>query len=243
MLANSGKGQHIHFILDNDPYSAHYEPSFTKDLEPGNHLLVAFLSRSYHESVKNDNSFVAKKLTVGDAQDDELANLDLTKPHLIYSRPKGTYSGEGTDKVMLDFFLLNTDLSADGNKVRATDDFKITAQVKKQIKAITDPTLSLDVETITDKLRSIMQCDKDSCEKRNMKRCSQQQLLSKKKQKEDRCIFDDELKSKTDPHQLRQEVEITPQSSSSMKLILKEEIEVFNRFLQREKRIWNYQRR
>jgi hypothetical protein len=125
----------------------------------------------------------------------------------------------------------------------ATDDFKITAQVKKQIKAITDPTLSLDVETITDKLRSIMQCDKDSCEKRNMKRCSQQQLLSKKKQKEDRCIFDDELKSKTDPHQLRQEVEITPQSSSSMKLILKEEIEVFNRFLQREKRIWNYQRR
>ncbi|WP_304035299.1 hypothetical protein [Mesonia mobilis] len=120
MLANSGKGQHIHFILDNDPYSAHYEPSFTKDLEPGNHLLVAFLSRSYHESVKNDNSFVVKKLTVGDAQDDELANLDLTKPHLIYSRPKGTYSGEGTDKVMLDFFLLNTDLSADGNKVRAT---------------------------------------------------------------------------------------------------------------------------
>ena len=120
MLANSDKGQHIHLIIDNDPYSAHYEPDFTKDLEPGKHLMVAFLSRSYHESVKNANSFVAKKLTVGESGSNKLENLDLTKPHLIYSRPKGTYSGKGTDKVLLDFFLLNTDLSANGNKVRAT---------------------------------------------------------------------------------------------------------------------------
>ena len=120
MLANSAKGQHIHFIVDNDPYSAHYEPNFTKDLEPGNHVLVAFLSRSYHEAVKNKNSFVVKKLTVGEAKDDELGNIDISKPQLIYSRPKGTYSGKDTEKVMLDFFLLNTDLSPDGNKVRAT---------------------------------------------------------------------------------------------------------------------------
>jgi len=92
-----------------------------------------------------------------------------------------------------------------------TNDFKITTQVKKQIKAITQCDPTLDVETMTDKLRSIIQCDEDSCSKRNMKRCSQQQLLSKKKQKEYRCIFDDELKSKNDLHQLRQEVEITPQ--------------------------------
>ena len=32
-LANSGKGQHIHFILDNGPYSAHYGPSFEKELK------------------------------------------------------------------------------------------------------------------------------------------------------------------------------------------------------------------
>ncbi|MBW2961429.1 hypothetical protein [Mesonia aestuariivivens] len=120
MMANSGKGQHIHFIMDNDPYSAHYEPNFNKDIEPGNHLLVAFLSRSYHESVKNANSFVVKKLTIGDAKDDELGNVDITKPHMIYSRPKGTYTGKDTEKVMLDFFLLNTDLSASGNKVKAT---------------------------------------------------------------------------------------------------------------------------
>ena len=38
---------------------------------------------------------------------------------VFYSRPKGTYKGEDTKKVMLDFYLVNTDLT-DGNQVRAT---------------------------------------------------------------------------------------------------------------------------
>ena len=28
-LANSAKGQHIHFIINNDPYSAHYNSNFS----------------------------------------------------------------------------------------------------------------------------------------------------------------------------------------------------------------------
>lgn len=87
MLANSGKGQHIHFILNNAPYSAHYEPEFQKELPDGVHHLVAFLSRSYHESVKNPNSVVVRKLEVGEDPTD--ANgLDMEAPTLIYSRPK-----------------------------------------------------------------------------------------------------------------------------------------------------------
>ena len=30
-LANSAKGQHIHFIVNNDPYSAHYNQKFSKN--------------------------------------------------------------------------------------------------------------------------------------------------------------------------------------------------------------------
>ena len=30
-LANSGKGQHIHFIVNNGPYSAHYSDNFKKN--------------------------------------------------------------------------------------------------------------------------------------------------------------------------------------------------------------------
>ena len=118
-IANSGKGQHIHFILNNDPYSAHYEPEFTKDLPEGKHVLLAFLSRSYHEAVKNDSSYVLKELIVGTPPEDE-PQFDAMAQHLFYSRPKGTYSGKDTEKLMLDFFLFNTEISPDGNKVKAT---------------------------------------------------------------------------------------------------------------------------
>ncbi len=119
LLANSGKGQHIHFILNNQPYSAHYEPSFAKEIPNGVHHLVAFLSRSYHESVKNENSVVVKKLEVGPDAEDTIG-LNMEAPTLIYSRPKGTYSGKDTENLLLDFFVLNTTLAENGNKVKAT---------------------------------------------------------------------------------------------------------------------------
>ena len=43
-----------------------------------------------------------------------------SKELLFYSRPKGNYKGKDTEKVLLDFFLVNTNLSADGNRVKAT---------------------------------------------------------------------------------------------------------------------------
>ncbi|RMG25847.1 MAG: hypothetical protein D6730_10155 [Bacteroidetes bacterium] len=115
-LANSAKGQHIHFIVDNGPYSAHYEPVVEKEFEPGNHVILAFLSRSYHESVKNPNSYVLTQLQAGGQGE----ALDLSGPHLFYSRPKGTYKGDDTKKLMIDFFLINCDLSETGFKVKAT---------------------------------------------------------------------------------------------------------------------------
>ena len=59
-LANSAKGQHIHFIINNGPYSAHYMDSFSKDFKKKSNVILAFLSRSYHESVKNKNAFNRK---------------------------------------------------------------------------------------------------------------------------------------------------------------------------------------
>ena len=111
-LANSAKGQHIHFIVNNDPYSAHYNEKFSKKLEGNSNIILAFLSRSYHESVKNTNAFVL--IQVGEQK------IDLNNEFLFYSRPKGTYKGSDTEKLLLDFYLVNTEISANGNKVRAT---------------------------------------------------------------------------------------------------------------------------
>lgn len=112
-LANSKKGQHIHLIINNDPYSAHYTNKFKKKLDPDNGVILAFLSRSYHESVKNKNAYIF-------TQYGDLEKIDLDKQYLFYSRPKGTYSGQDTKKLLLDFYLVNTTISKNGNKVRAT---------------------------------------------------------------------------------------------------------------------------
>jgi hypothetical protein len=119
-LANSADGQHIHFILNNMPYSAHYENKFSREIEEGEHVLLAFLSRSFHESVKNEDAFVIRKIKAGNPSEVDKVDVDLSAEHLFYSRPKGTYKGEDTKTVLLDFFLLNTDLSQDGNKVQVS---------------------------------------------------------------------------------------------------------------------------
>ena len=111
-LANSGKGQHIHFIVNNGPYSAHYTNNFKKKLNDNNNVILAFLSRSYHESVKNSNAFVLTQ--IGEDK------IDLNNEFLFYSRPKGIYKGKDTEKLLLDFYLINTKISPEGNKVKAT---------------------------------------------------------------------------------------------------------------------------
>jgi hypothetical protein len=116
-IANSMHGQHIHFIVNNGPYEAHYPAEFTHKPTDGSYVLLAFLSRSYHESVKESSAWWIDTLTIGNAAP---LNVDLTAPHLFYSRPKGVYKGADTQKIMIDFYLLNTTLSADGNKVKAT---------------------------------------------------------------------------------------------------------------------------
>ena len=112
MCANSAKGQHIHLIVDNAPYAAYYTNEFEHEVADGDHYLLAFLSRSYHESIKTTDASTVKKVTTegGNFKSSE----DVTEPMLFYSRPKGTYVGEkDTKKVMLDFYLANADLGTD----------------------------------------------------------------------------------------------------------------------------------
>ena len=147
-LANSAQGQHIHLILNNGPYSAHYDGAVETDLSPGYYVMLAFLSRSYHESLKNPGAAVLTDFTVGGAQS---ADVDLSAPHLFYSRPKGTYGAGDIDPLMLDFYLVNTDLSADGNRVRATingNEFVLTDWVPYQISGLEPGVTTIQLELL-----------------------------------------------------------------------------------------------
>lgn len=119
MCANSDKGQHIHLIIDNQPYKAKYTSSFNDvKMENGEYHVLAFLSRSYHESIKNGKAFKALKVSVEDGLGKKFESINA--PMLFYSRPKGAYVGKkNTDKVMLDFYVINAELGAKGYKVKA----------------------------------------------------------------------------------------------------------------------------
>lgn len=133
-ISNSGNGQHFHVIVDNQPYMANYEagtPFDLGDLEPGAHTLVAFPSRSYHESVKGSAAYDLVNFYVQEESGEFM--LGVKEPAVIYSRPKGTYSGAAAEEIMLDFYLHNVELGEDGYNVRYT----ITDEEGSEVASIT----------------------------------------------------------------------------------------------------------
>ena len=81
-------------------------------------MLLAFLSRSYHESIKAKGAFVIKDFDAGRKGVDQ---FNAKAPHIFFSRPKGEYVGKKeTQKILLDFYLINCELSEKAYKVRAT---------------------------------------------------------------------------------------------------------------------------
>lgn len=116
--SNSKDGQHIHFILDNKPYAALYEPKHEVTLAKNTeHYLVAFLSRSYHQSLKSKEAGLLYHFKVD--ENGKIQKLDApTTPMLTYSRPKGDYLGKDTENILLDFYVWNATLGND-YKVKA----------------------------------------------------------------------------------------------------------------------------
>jgi hypothetical protein len=69
-------GNHIHVILDNQPYEAYYnvDQEFElRNVPDGEHTLRVFASRPWHESYKNEEAFDVVKFTVKNGG----ANLDI----------------------------------------------------------------------------------------------------------------------------------------------------------------------
>ncbi len=122
-INNSDMGQHIHVILsregENDqPYMAHYSAEAKIRLKEGNYLLTAFLSRSYHESVKTPGSYVLTRFSVGQKPGRQV--FDLKAPAIVYSRPKGKYEGKDAKRILLDWYQMNVELSTEGYQMSIT---------------------------------------------------------------------------------------------------------------------------
>jgi hypothetical protein len=99
---STGKGNHIHVILDNQPYEAYYElgqPFELRNVVAGKHTLRVFPSRPWHESYKNDGAFQMTTFTVkggGDAAKPTTTNTGQTMAN-NNSSPAPTTPREGKD--------------------------------------------------------------------------------------------------------------------------------------------------
>jgi hypothetical protein len=115
---------HVHLILDAKPYKPIFDlkapgPKLSEltggePLAEGQHVLVAFPSRANHESVKTKDALALVEFWVGKKGDKA---QDITKPTLIYSRPKGEYKGDMANHVLVDFQLANDKLATDKDHV------------------------------------------------------------------------------------------------------------------------------
>ncbi len=107
-LAFSPMGQHAHLIIDGQPYIAAGNPyTYPSGLNDGVHTIVAFLSRSYHESYKNDQSFISGTFTVSSNSivGTQVGN-NLSTDEIFGSRPVRTYTGSAEyAKILIDYYI------------------------------------------------------------------------------------------------------------------------------------------
>ncbi|NUP11133.1 MAG: hypothetical protein HOW73_34240 [Polyangiaceae bacterium] len=123
-------GNHVHLILDGRPYKRIDDakaPIKLKDLDPsytlseGQHVLVAFPSRSTHESVKPIGKAVPLAVTSFFVGKKGEATWKPTDPTLVYSRPKGANDGPPpSEGILVDFYLANVELGDGKHSVEAT---------------------------------------------------------------------------------------------------------------------------
>ena len=91
-------GNHIHVILDNQPYEAYYDLGREfelRNVSDGEHTLRVFPSRPWHESYKNEGAFQMVKFTVKNG------GADTSKPATANGAPMSNApdanAGEGKD--------------------------------------------------------------------------------------------------------------------------------------------------
>ena len=82
-----------------------------KEFLSGNNVFLSFLTYPNKISVKTNKANVLKNVVIGDME----SLFNMKQPHLFFHLPQ-----ENTENPILDFYLVNTSISATGNKVKVT---------------------------------------------------------------------------------------------------------------------------
>lgn len=115
-LPKTKKGNHLHICIDNKEHHISNNNIFEFPLSDGKYKLIAFISRSFYESIKNPTAIMAKEIGIknGELQ----SSQNFSSVDIVYNAPRGTYI-KG-NKILLDFVLVGTTLQEGGNQVKVT---------------------------------------------------------------------------------------------------------------------------
>ncbi|MFM7021436.1 MAG: hypothetical protein ACKOXB_00545 [Flavobacteriales bacterium] len=119
-LKTEKEGQHIKFIYSGHLPKITNSSAIEENLSPGENYIFAVLSRSYNLSVHAaEKGFLMSKISILDNS----SKIETAKgSHMVPISPVGEYPYEKSKKILLDFFLVNTQLSEKGNYVLVTID-------------------------------------------------------------------------------------------------------------------------
>lgn len=127
--ARTKKGNHLHLCIDGEQHKISNQNIFDFPLKNGKHKLVAFIARSFYESIKNPTSILAKEIAVRNGE--LVSSKNLPAVDIVYNAPIGLYKAEESNKILLDFVLIGTTLSEFGNTVKITLDEHTIFNVNK----------------------------------------------------------------------------------------------------------------
>lgn len=137
-IYNSRIGQSLHVFIDNQPYfvennsiiDAFYDNQLYYNLtvtfqvpfslKPGMHVMRVFPARSFGESLKGDKCYKTLVFYYKSKKNDY--TFDANAPCLTYNEPQGQIPYDADSPILLDFYLVNCELSRDGYKVRLSVD-------------------------------------------------------------------------------------------------------------------------
>lgn len=137
-VAGTDLGQTLHIVIDDNPYFAYSGPAFAAfdevslyydssykieipyRLTEGMHTIRAFPARSFGESLKGENTYIASVFYVGKEKDNP--GLSLDGPYITYNEPSNQIYLTSSKPILLDFYVTNCALTADGYKVRLSID-------------------------------------------------------------------------------------------------------------------------
>lgn len=113
-------GQYLVTVGNDFKVKKSFAAQVIQELQKGENYLLAYLCRSYKISVKNRKSSVFLKFTTDDAHGKVKQKVSESFVHLNTPRNGDFYTQ--TQKVLLDFYLLNLQIGDQGNYLKVTVD-------------------------------------------------------------------------------------------------------------------------